>query len=50
MAPDAVYTVDVCGRRFLAKPHITAPAPIVTPNIDESAQTYRPKVVTSHKR
>lgn len=49
MAPNAQYTIDIAGRRFFAKPHITAPAPIVTPNIDESAQTYRPKVVTSLK-
>lgn len=49
MAPNAVYTIDIAGRRFLAKPHITAPAPVVTPNTDESAQTYRPKVVTSLK-
>ena len=49
MAPNAVYTVDIAGRHFLAKPHITAPVPTVSPHTDESAQTYRPKVVTSLK-
>lgn len=47
MSKDAVYTIDIAGRRFHAKPNITAPPAAAVPVVDNFAQTYKPKVVTS---
>lgn len=43
--PEAIYHVDIAGRRVKVKVHTTAPQ--ATHNSEDNPRQYRPKVVTS---
>ncbi|XP_075216546.1 pyruvate dehydrogenase phosphatase regulatory subunit, mitochondrial-like isoform X2 [Lycorma delicatula] len=49
MDRNATYTIDVAGRRVLAKAHISVPQAFTASSNNESSKQYRPKVVTSLK-
>ncbi|KAG8245326.1 hypothetical protein J6590_005639 [Homalodisca vitripennis] len=47
--PTAVYQIDICGKRFKAKAHISAPqsSSLSSTEEEDTVRPYRPKVVTS---
>lgn len=47
MDRNATYTIDIAGRRVLAKAYISVPHVFSTSSNNDSSKQYRPKVVTS---